>query len=533
VAVMETGASHLLSKLEVEPRGCCARELLQGCAFQGGASTGPERRRLCLLEGTEEELAAPDDEPPCACDIPIPVGIVQEAARSSMLQENEEEGPDSWQTLRESDVVADPAWPPQLENPELLVSPEFGHAVSGNKKHTQTKEGLRVSGAAGSTEEKSSTRHNPDAAAVRTSAAQIGVLEDTRLQAEACLTRLQHARYARWADHMICERRLEFLQQWPARSISEARLQEAVDGEQGMLIQARQQLLDLEHEVREMLGLLDAVRGKLRRELPRQRSAVRSQQLRLARSRSSGQALPRRSVQADADVRPAVRHAQELQRSSSKLCDRVDAAIDGTSSSCREAAALTRACLAECASEQGDLRRRLEGQLGELDHAIAEAEWFAESCGKGMRVPVEARAPPYAKASLHELRGKRRGLQDALRQTASLLQVVDACRRVTASDSFAARGTTRQRPGSSHRGCSAAQRPCSAQPRYRSEDEAPGLMRALTTVLADRHGLSKGLQDCRRGLARCASWAAAVDSLEQEALEVLSHGAVPGDWLQD
>jgi len=286
------------------------------------------------------------------------------------------------------------------------------------------------------------------------SAARVQSLEMTISEVEDGLSRLQHVRYARWAEQAVCERRLEILERRPLQdSASKDDLLEAASAEWQVLAEARQVLLDKEFELQHILEELDEARKGMLAETATRRSACRVDQ---AAFRSSVAAAPAAGTagatpaqaarlgramdkldqglgwapEEDADY--SVRLVGHIQRDAAKLWRSCEAVMDYVMQACAAAGEQTRVCIAKAATDKVEVRRSLDEQIKKVEYAMSAAAMslsrmtrWQDSFGKGFTPDKIERA-----ASLvAELKRSRRKLQELIQRSLHALQAIDACKR--------------------------------------------------------------------------------------------------------
>lgn len=233
---------------------------------------------------------------------------------------------------------------------------------------------------------------------------------------EACLASLQQVRRERLSDMAACERRMELLAR---RSPQEAAdpAQEATEAEWHLLNTARQTLLHLEGEARQILERLAVVQQTVAQEAERLRSAAAS-------GRGGGEA-------AEVGLMRGV--AARVRRDTGHFRETCGSVIHWVLEECGSAAEASRENMARSVAEVWKLRGRLEKQAQDVDAAIQAAEWSLAKTAKATDPRSSKTCARFERTHtlLHELRVARISLQDPLQRTMRSLQTIDACRRVS------------------------------------------------------------------------------------------------------
>eukprot|EP00746_Dinoflagellata_sp_MGD_P165476 gnl/MRDRNA2_/MRDRNA2_94780_c0_seq1.p1 gnl/MRDRNA2_/MRDRNA2_94780_c0~~gnl/MRDRNA2_/MRDRNA2_94780_c0_seq1.p1 ORF type:complete len:549 (+),score=116.06 gnl/MRDRNA2_/MRDRNA2_94780_c0_seq1:89-1735(+) len=103
----------------------------------------------------------------------------------------------------------------------------------------------------------------------------INSTEDTIRQLGSCLFGLQRAYRSKWSQLNVCERRLELRNGRPLQELVRDNLQAALENERQVLVEARQMLNDQIVGTKQMLTLLEAMKGELIEDLQHKRHAQR------------------------------------------------------------------------------------------------------------------------------------------------------------------------------------------------------------------------------------------------------------------
>jgi len=353
--------------------------------------------------------------------------------------------------------------------------------------------GRRMSYELESQQAKARARMQTNRSSIKGAMSYHNTLQDSAKQAEECLRKLQYARFARAGDLTVCERRLELLGQRPVQDNASDLCMEAVEAlenERQALKEARQELLDFENEMKHLLMDLQDSKKDISRECATSQSAVlqgmrelrsdysfvnsysfcarpstdqasfkashshSSTQLNVtnfAPSRSMNnpsfnyQGETQQSREESMDI--AVDNAKRLLEEAANLCNRSEETIQFTQDECNKAAAQTWTALSRCAAEEGELKGRLEEQLSEVDSAVATEKWSMNTTPKW---PENQASLERTRTLLHELTVARQDLQEPQRRSATCLQILDQCKRTTATSASGPLGPSgkKRRPAS-------------------------------------------------------------------------------------
>lgn len=348
-------------------------------------------------------------------------------------------------------------------------------------------------------------------AACSRSAAGVRGLEVTISEVEDGISKLQHMRYARWTDTVVCERRLELLDQRPLQDSSGDTLMEALECEWQMLHKARQDLLDKEAEMRQILEELEEARRSLLAETATRRSNCRADQamLRAASALSHSSSAPslasRREQKANqlgqqlswapAEHRDLpVRLVVHIQKDAARVRRDCDPVLHTVAHECAAAGDHVRRCLDTLAAEKLGLRRSLDEQIKNVDYAITAAEMSLARMSRWLDPDSSRGTAKYerSESTLQELRASKRKLQLLHQRTLHSQGAVDACKRVTATAAAAAAAavpaTGRRRAPSASASVAAA----SAEEEREEDLEAPRRPRRPASAGGPAPGARRG-----------------------------------------
>ncbi|CAE7270204.1 unnamed protein product, partial [Symbiodinium sp. KB8] len=212
------------------------------------------------------------------------------------------------------------------------------------------------------------------------------------------------------------------------------------------------------------------------------------------------------------------------------LCKKASSTIQYTDLECAKAQRSTQDCLAQCSSDQRELRRRFDTQLKDVEFAMSCAEWTLnkpENRSKA-RSQTEATQVQRSNVLLHELSTTQKNLRCLSRQCKRDLQVLEACRNVTTANVAARPSSAPGTPGAGPGTFKNLKRSRSAVAtrnfrKDRSESPGPpgGLWEELQHLTVEQKQMTKGLRECEYGVDRCAAWASVLSNLEDRVTDVL------------
>ena len=375
------------------------------------------------------------------------------------------------------------------------------------------------------------------------------VLEAQHVDVEDAKSRVRHARNIRSADISVCRRRLELLQDldWvgaaasadkegatsarssetPAPETSHKNLMEALEVEQEALLLMRRELDLQEEDLSQAAEQLLDLHGCLKKEMAQRCAALRQDS---AAKRGSGETSASGYMSVGDSWKFWAKRVKAAQVDAQHLCKKASSTIQYTDLECAKAQRSTQDCLAQCSSDQRELRRRFDTQLKDVEFAMSCAEWTLnkpENRSKA-RSQTEATQVQRSNVLLHELSTTQKNLRCLSRQCKRDLQVLEACRNVTTANVAARPSSAPGTPGAGPGTFKNLKRSRSAVAtrnfrKDRSESPGPpgGLWEELQHLTVEQKQMTKGLRECEYGVDRCAAWASVLSNLEDRVTDVL------------
>eukprot|EP00439_Symbiodinium_sp_Y106_P057899 s3135_g8.t1 len=383
------------------------------------------------------------------------------------------------------------------------------------------------------------------------------VLEAQHVDVEDAKSRVRHARNIRSADISVCRRRLELLQDldWvgaaasadkEAATVTSARssetpetsqknLMEALEVEQEALLLMRRELDLQEEDLSQAAEQLQELHGCLKKEMAQRRAALRQDSSSAAKrgsdvtSGTSAMSAPGYMSVGDSWKFWAKR-VKAAQVDAQHLCKKASSTIQYTDLECAKAQRSTQDCLAQCSSEQRELRRRFDTQLKDVEFAMSCAEWTLNKPENRSKARSQSEATQVQRSNvlLHELSTTQKNLRCLSRQCKRDLQVLEACRNVTTANVAARPSSAPGTPGAGAGTLKSLKRSRSAVDtrkfrKDRSESQGPpgALWEELQHLTVEQQQMTKGLRECEYGVDRCAAWASVLSNLEDRVTDVL------------
>jgi len=256
-------------------------------------------------------------------------------------------------------------------------------------------------------------------------------VEDTIRQVGECLFQLQRAHRSKWAPLNVCECRLELRDTRPIQELVRDHTQEALEHERQTLIESRQELLEQIASSKDCLLALDKLKIEVVEDLSQKRYGLRIDRTCLnpgvkpkGQERTvlpqlgevSNYSLPASPKDSDrgshheesqnpkTDTQSLIHKAVRMEEDAMKLCNESDACMLQTKRECQRAATQALSSLARRAEETGNLKRKLEAQMREIDEVIKETEL---SLGKTKKKLEHQEGPLRALDTQMGMRGKQ------------------------------------------------------------------------------------------------------------------------------
>lgn len=229
----------------------------------------------------------------------------------------------------------------------------------------------------------------------------INSTEDTIRQLGSCLFGLQRAYRSKWSQLNVCERRLDLRNGRPLQELVRDNLQAALENERHVLIEARQMLNDQIIGTKQMLTLLEAMKGELIEDLQHKRHAQRIDHRCLQPDKPAKKAdrifLPSLPEISNYTLPPApkdqprgtgdqnegnrcddtltrISRAVRLEENVMGTIAENDAVVRHCNSECKNANAAVCACMDKSNHQTEHLKDQLVEQMRQVDATIAEAE---------------------------------------------------------------------------------------------------------------------------------------------------------------
>jgi len=259
-------------------------------------------------------------------------------------------------------------------------------------------------------------------------------VDDMLRQIGQCLRRLQHARYAQFADLKVCQQRLYLRSDAPSEEMAGDAAQNSLEEQRVCISEARNELLNLEGECRRALEMIGQLRLDLSKEGASQRHSAE-------RCRAVVAILLSVSADPAEDVDiPEPRNAELGQRAemllaaAAELATRCGLAVQGTDDRCRRAKQRSELLLERRLMDTEKASKQLREQASEVDFTIAVAERSlarsAKRCAGKENLAKVAKIDA-TRTALDHLRQTRQALKIHI-QNKFKMQTIDAsCRKVT------------------------------------------------------------------------------------------------------
>eukprot|EP00931_Biecheleriopsis_adriatica_P119236 TRINITY_DN94484_c0_g1_i1.p1 TRINITY_DN94484_c0_g1~~TRINITY_DN94484_c0_g1_i1.p1 ORF type:complete len:594 (-),score=119.29 TRINITY_DN94484_c0_g1_i1:121-1902(-) len=387
----------------------------------------------------------------------------------------------------------------------------------------------------------------------------VRTLEGHAADIEDAQSRLRHARSSRWSELVVCDRRLELLsdpswlgggcsheahdQAQASASRLRQSLVECLEIERKALLLSRRELTTMEQQLYNMQAFVSSTQTELGKHSFACRAAMRSDHATLTQTLLSREHTEAAKTPVATDGIHGwdiwTQRLASLRGEAVQLCEQTSVLIQWTDLECGKAGQAFRAQLARCVAEEEGRKRQLEAQLKDLEYAVSSTECTLKRYSRKGHDPSSAKSQKAerAKVLLHELRVTHRHLQGLVRRSLRDLQVVEACRRVTAAGAAATpRGARNglgapvrrpRRPSSAgyHKGLGRSRSAADARGQRSSsvgrsmsfkEDAGAGdkALDELRSLKLEEAHLKSDIRKCRDSVERCASWAAVLADLE-------------------
>ncbi|CAJ1332872.1 unnamed protein product [Effrenium voratum] len=188
-----------------------------------------------------------------------------------------------------------------------------------------------------------------------------------------CLRRLQHTRYAQFADLKVCQQRLSLRSKAPEQELTGDMAQHALEEQETCIGEAREHLLSLEGETRRALKMIDELRNELSKDAASQRHVADRCRQTVAvlmcptaeAPEDNWQPEPRADLQKRADF--LLTAARDLIARSSSACRATD-------ERCKAARQKAELLLERRLLDTEKAAKQLREQASEVDYTIAVAE---------------------------------------------------------------------------------------------------------------------------------------------------------------
>lgn len=297
-------------------------------------------------------------------------------------------------------------------------------------------------------------RMQDNLASIRFSEKRIAGSDDAIIKAQACLRKLQHERYARFAALQVCDRRLELRQQRPEEEQIKDAAQEALESEQKTLTLVRQQLFELEEQARNLLKELSGIRARLTADAASRRFAVELDRAAII-SISTGSGATSAPVHGQdllesgdntLDTKELHKNAVDLEESVELLCQKTESKITNSRQEARRTSTKVEIALMHNTRNLTDLGKELKYQVKEVDYTILQAERSLWRSKKKVGANDKVAQSKFNSTTdlLGDLRQTRSDLQHDIASKTVSLMVDENCRKVTPQVA-----ASRRRPASS------------------------------------------------------------------------------------
>eukprot|EP00927_Polykrikos_kofoidii_P046261 TRINITY_DN40472_c0_g1_i1.p1 TRINITY_DN40472_c0_g1~~TRINITY_DN40472_c0_g1_i1.p1 ORF type:complete len:432 (+),score=67.96 TRINITY_DN40472_c0_g1_i1:47-1297(+) len=284
------------------------------------------------------------------------------------------------------------------------------------------------------------------------------IADDASGCASSLMNRLQHEHYAVGAALLVCERRLELRTGRPQEDETLDDVKEALVFEQDVLLTARDAMLALGNEVTRVTDQLSQVRGDISREKAQIRREVTCADRYQAAtpSNSSAPSTPRTPRTAAElwetstglhNLADRIDHVLNLQGVVEELRRRTDKLIDNCSRATGQATRRVHDGLQRRASEQKKVVQNARIHLQKADHALTVAEQALERSVRKLNPNDTRSLAIFAanKSRVEEALSLRKSLGENVWAGKQILNVDEACLRVTPQWAASGDGTPRRR----------------------------------------------------------------------------------------
>jgi len=266
------------------------------------------------------------------------------------------------------------------------------------------------------------------------------------------LRRLQHTRYAQFADLKVCQQRLHLRADAPNEE-SRDLAQRALEGQLRGISDARSELLSLEGECRRALEMITELRNDLSKESASQRHAAE-------KCRATAAVLMSVSADDPEDVEVPEANGELLPRAdhlllaAKDLLSRCSKSIQSTDQNCSRLRQRAELLLERRLLETEKSAKLLREHASEVDYTIAVAARSLEKSEKrclGKENLAKAAKLDSTRNALHHLRETRQAMKLQM-QNKLKMQTIDAsCRKVTSQSASSPSLGSLSRPASAGR----------------------------------------------------------------------------------
>lgn len=288
----------------------------------------------------------------------------------------------------------------------------------------------------------------------------IELVNDMHRRLGLSMRRLQHARYAQFAELKVCERRLDLRCTAPAEELLADQAQKALEEEKRCIIASREDILKFESEVKNALEVMEGLRDSLLKDSASQRIAAEhcraATVIALNQSKLGMSVAPEDSC-ADEEYetescRDGVERAYVLIAAAEGLSVKSAEIVKTTGELCRQAKDRVEACLERCALATEEAAKALRHGAAEVDYTLLVAERSLVKSGKklaGREAIAKEAKLDQTFALLGDLRDTRQELQAQIQRKLLMLGIDESCRKVTAQAATGADYGRLRRPMSS------------------------------------------------------------------------------------
>jgi len=271
-------------------------------------------------------------------------------------------------------------------------------------------------------------------------------VDDMLRQIGQCLRRLQHSRYAQFADLKVCLQRLNLRSDAPSEEVAGDASQNSLEEQRACISEARTELLNLEGECRRALDMIGQLRLELSKEGASQRHAAEH-------CRAAVAVLLSPSAVGCEDVHVAeprnvelAHRAEMLLAAAAELASRCGLAVQSTEERCRRAKQKAELLIEKRLLDTEKAAKQLREQVTEVDYTIAVAERSLARSAKrcaGKENLAKVAKIDRTRNALDSLRQTRQALTIHI-QSKLKMQTIDAsCRKVTSQSASETRPVRR------------------------------------------------------------------------------------------